>query len=287
MSGLISIIAGIALIIYAVQHDKKSKENKWLKDWGFWIITVLIIVAGIFSLNDSSPSGIFTVVMMLVLLLLLFWRFTDRRKKNLKGKQKALHILVTILFVIIWFCIFGPISGSLQSNEENHVVNHIQKTSIAKYINLDGQKIYYKKSKKYKVNGKANSSWAGAEAKVNSVTVYKIKKGYAYGSKRNKKAVQGIVALNVKVKAIKDIRVLMDSATISISSINEEHDVETKDDWDELDKGISKTGTVYIPIYKLSKIGDIKSLRFKFGCQLQNTNELDNYNHIYDMTIKL
>ena len=30
MAGLIAIVAGIILIVYAVQHDKKDKENKWL-----------------------------------------------------------------------------------------------------------------------------------------------------------------------------------------------------------------------------------------------------------------
>lgn len=59
MAGLIAIIAGIALIIYAIKHDKKSEDKKWLKDWGFWIITILILISGAFSLGDSSPNGIF------------------------------------------------------------------------------------------------------------------------------------------------------------------------------------------------------------------------------------
>ena len=97
MAGIIAIIAGILLIVYAVQHDKKSDDSKWLKDWGFWVITGLILVCGIFSLNDSSPSGMFTVVMSLALLGLLYWRITDRSKKDLHGKKRVLHTLVTIL----------------------------------------------------------------------------------------------------------------------------------------------------------------------------------------------
>ena len=91
MAGLIAVIAGILLIIYAIQHDKKSNDSKWLKDWGFWVITILLLVAGVFTLNDSSPSSIFTVVMFLALLGLLYWRITDRSKKDLHGKKRVLH----------------------------------------------------------------------------------------------------------------------------------------------------------------------------------------------------
>lgn len=288
MAGLIAIVAGIILIVYAVQHDKKDKENKWLKDWGFWVITVLIFLGGIFSLGDGSPNSIFTVVMMLALMGLLYWRIADRSKKDLHGKKRALHTLITCAMVFVWLAIFGSISGALQTHETNY--NTTNSTNDSKYIRLDGHKIYYTDSKKYVLGGNADDSWPGATAKVNNVTVYKIERGYTYGSKRGRKAVQGLLAVNVKVKALKDIEVNMDSATISIPSINEQHDIETKDDWDDLDKGISKTGTIYAPIYKMKNMNSIKSLRLKFDCQLQNADSdtsMNDYDHTYDMTMDL
>lgn len=292
MSGLIAIIAGIALIIYAIQHDKKSKDDdKWLKDWGFWVITVIILLFGIFDLNDSSPAGIFSCVMLLALMGLLYWRIEDRSKKDLHGKKRVLHTLITIGCVIVWFCIYGPVSGALQPSSTDSEANQSSDTSTSenndKYVRLDGHKIYYTASKKYSTSGSADTSWSAATAKVNNVTVYKTEEGYTYGSKRGRKEVQGMLAINVTVKALKDIEVSMDSATVSIPNINEQHDIETKEDWDDLDKGISKTGTLYIPIYKLNKTTSIKSLRLKFGCQQQNSDDPDDFDHDYDMTINL
>lgn len=289
MSGLIAIIAGIALIIYAIQHDKKSKDDdKWLKDWGFWVITIIIFLLGIFTLNDSRASSIFACVMFLALLGLLYWRITDRSKKDLHGKKRVLHTLVTILFVIIWACILGPVESSLQPSATNSETNQSSSSSTDnnKYVRLDGHKIYYTASKKYSLNGSADTSWSAATADVNNVTVYKVESGYTYGSKRGGKKVQGIVAINVKVKALKDITVDMDSASVSIPNINEQHDIETKMDWDDQDKGISKSGTLYVPIYKLHSVNSIKSLRLKFDCEQQDT-DADDYDHTYDMTIDL
>ena len=289
MAGLIAVIAGILLIIYAIQHDKKSNDSKWLKDWGFWVITILLLVAGVFTLNDSSPSSIFTVVMFLALLGLLYWRITDRSKKDLHGKKRVLHTLATVLFALIWFFIYGPINAALQpdtTTTSSPASSEKETSHNNKYIRLDGEKIYYTSSKKYSLN-QTDDSWSAATAKVNNVTVYKTEEGYTYGSKRGRKEVKSMLTINVTVKALKDIEVSMDSATVSIPNINEQHDIETKEDWDDLDKGISKTGTLYIPIYKLNKTTSIKSLRLKFGCQQQNSDDPDDFDHDYDMTINL
>lgn len=290
MAGIIAIIAGILLIVYAVQHDKKSDDSKWLKDWGFWVITGLILICGIFSLNDSSPSSMFTVVMSLALLGLLYWRITDRSKKDLHGKKRVLHTLVTILYVIIWFFILGPIVSSLPEQPTHSTSPNSSESSRQsdKYVRLDGHNIYYSDSKKFKIANNADTSWPSATAKVNSVTVYKTEKGYTYGTKRGGKSVQGLLAINLTIKAIKDIETSMDSASVSIPSINEQHDIETKEDWDDIDKDISKTGTIYVPIYKLKNVNSIKSLRFKFDCNNQDTgDDVDNYEHTYDMNINL
>lgn len=289
MAGLIAVIAGILLIIYAIQHDKKSNDSKWLKDWGFWVITILLLVVGVFTLNDSSPSSIFTVVMFLALLGLLYWRITDRSKKDLHGKKRVLHTLVTVLFALICFFIYGPINAALQpdtTTTSSPASSEKETSHNNKYVRLDGEKIYYTSSKKYNLD-QTDDSWSAATAKVNNVTVYKTEEGYTYGSKRGRKEVQGMLAINVTVKALKDIEVSMDSATVSIPNINEQHDIETKEDWDDLDKGISKTGTLYVPIYKLHKTNSIKSLRLKFGCQQQNSDDPDDFDHDYDMTLNL
>lgn len=196
---------------------------------------------------------------------------------------------MTVLFALIWFFIYGPINAALQpdtTTTSSPASSEKETSHNNKYIRLDGEKIYYTSSKKYSLN-QTDDSWSAATAKVNNVTVYKTEEGYTYGSKRGRKEIQGMLAINVTVKALKDIEVSMDSATVSIPNINEQHDIETKEDWDDLDKGISKTGTLYIPIYKLNKTTSIKSLRLKFGCQQQNSDDPDDFDHDYDMTINL
>lgn len=193
---------------------------------------------------------------------------------------------VWVLVVIAAIFIIGAIAGGGDDDSDSASDVPSQQTTKKNYVSLDGQHIYYTHSKKYKMNNSTDSSWSAATAKVNSVTVYKTDKGYTYGSKRGHKKVQGMLAVNVTVKAIKDIDVMMDSATISIPSINEQHDIETKEDWDDIDKGISKTGTVYAPIYKLSNVKNVKSLRFKFDCE-QDDTDADDFDHTYDMNINL
>lgn len=193
---------------------------------------------------------------------------------------------VWVLVVIAIVFVIGAIAGSGDDDSDSSSDSGSQQTTKKNYVSLDGQHIYYTNSKKYKLSGSADSSWSAATAKVNSVTVYKTDKGYTYGTKRGHKKVQGLLAVNVTVKALKDIDVMMDSATISIPSINEQHDIETKDEWDDLDKGISKTGTLYAPIYKMSNVKDIKSVRFKFDCE-QDDTEADDFDHTYDMSIDL
>ena len=196
---------------------------------------------------------------------------------------------MTVLFALIWFFIYGPINAALQpdtTTTSSPASSEKETSHNNKYVRLDGEKIYYTSSKKYNLN-QTDDSWSAATAKVNNVTVYKTEEGYTYGSKRGRKEVQGMLAINVTVKALKDIEVSMDSATVSIPNINEQHDIETKEDWDDLDKGISKTGTLYVPIYKLHKTNSIKSLRLKFGCQQQNSDDPDDFDHDYDMTLNL
>lgn len=189
---------------------------------------------------------------------------------------------VWVLLVVLVFCICGAI-GSCGSDDDS---SSSDSSSSSNYIKLDGQKIEYTKSKKYKIKNGSDTSWADGTTTLNSATVYKLKDGFTYGSKRGRKSVQGMLAINLTIKALKDIDVDVDSGTVSIPSINEQHDVETKNDWDEIDKGMSKNGTVYVPIYKLKNVDSIKSFRFKFDGESEDTDD-DNFDHTFDITVDL
>lgn len=205
-------------------------------------------------------------------------------------KRWWVWVLIALAVIIVFALISSGGSDDDDSSSSNNSTNTAKRVNTKTgSIELDGQDIEYTNSKKFKVANSEDTSWEGATATVNSVTIYKTKSGYSYGTKSDKKEVQGLLALSVTVKAIKDIEVLMNIGTISIPSINEQHDVETKEDWGDLDKGMSKTGTVYVPIYKLDNVNSIKSLRFKFDGQLQDTDDadedMDNYDHTYDITV--
>lgn len=215
--------------------------------------------------------------------------------KEIKGKDGKTYVLksggkkpwykrwwVWSIIAVVVIGIFAIISSGSDDGDDSS-----SQTAEKNYIRLDGQKIHYTDSKKFKINSTDNS-WSNATVKINSVTVYKLEKGIVYGTKRGKKPVQGMLAINTTVKALKDIDASMDTATVSIPSINEQHDVETKDEWDEIDKGISKTGTIYIPITKLSNTKEIKQLRLKFDCQTDSDDEnIDNVDHTYNIVISL
>ncbi|WP_290627513.1 hypothetical protein [Lactobacillus sp.] len=222
--------------------------------------------------------------------------YVVNEKKPKKPWYKRWWVWLIIAIVVIFVFIMAASGGSDDDSSDSSSSNTTSTTQSSSsknkgYVTLDGEDIYYTQSKDFKVNS-TDTSWKNATATVDSATVYKVKDGYTYGTKKNRKTVQGILAVTVSVKAIKDIQVLMNIGTISIPSINEQSDVSVKDDWGDLDKGMSKTGTVYIPVYNLKNVNDIKSFRFKFDCQLQDTDDSDDdslsdYDHTYDMTINL
>lgn len=222
--------------------------------------------------------------------------------KEIKGEDGKTYVVkqkkpwykrwwVWVIVAVVAIGIIGAMSsGDGGDSSDSSSSDTASSKANSNHLRLDGEDIYYTNSKKYKVKDNADTSWPNATAKVNSVTIYKVEKGYTYGTKRGKKAIQGMLAINVTVKALKDIQVLMNIATVSIPSINEQHEVETKEDWDDIDQGISKTGTVYIPIYKLNNVKDVKEVRFKFDCQSNSDNDdddIDNYDHTYNINLDL
>ena len=292
--GIVSGIVGI--FFFKTKKGPIYKQNELALKIAFYILSAIELI---FS---STVDGSFVWATILIIIFYSAgapWGkqgyanqgYSSQEPKVILKKKWWFYLAIVALG---FFTMTFSISGYNQLTDNNSQATSHKSPSTTEndnnYIRLDGQKIYYTDSKKYAIGGTPDTSWSAASAKVNSVTVYKIEKGYTYGTKRGGKSTQGMLAINVEVKALQDIDVDMDSATVSIPSIDEQHDVENKEDWDDQDKGISKSGTLYVPIYKLSKINNVKSLRLKFDCQQQDNDDsvdADDFDHTYDMTIDL
>lgn len=298
--GIVSGIVGI--FFFKTNKGPIYKQNELALKIAFYILSAIELI---FSATINSSFVWATILIIIFYSAGAPWGkqgysnqgYSSQEPKVILKKKWWFYLAIVALgFFTMTFSISGYnqlTDNTSQSNKHSQTTSPGSSSTTANdnnYVRLDGQKIYYTDSKKYSIDGTPDTSWSAANAKVNSVTVYKIEKGYSYGSKRGRKSTQGLLAINVKVKALKDITVNMDSATVSIPSIDEQHDVETKEDWDDQDKGISKSGTLYVPIYKLNKINNVKSLRLKFDCQQQDNNDsidADDFDHTYDMTIDL
>lgn len=291
--GIVSGIVGI--FFFKTNKGPIYKQNELALKIAFYILSAIELI---FSATINSSFVWATILIIIFYSAGAPWGkqgysnqgYSSQEPKVILKKKWWFYLAIVALgFFTMTFSISGY-NQMTDTHSKSASQNSSTTDSDSNYVRLDGQKIYYTDSKKYAIGGNPDTSWSAANAKVNSVTVYKIEKGYSYGSKRGRKSTQGMLAINVKVKALKDITVNMDSATVSIPSIDEQHDVETKEDWDDQDKGISKSGTLYVPIYKLNKINNVKSLRLKFDCQQQDNNDsidADDFDHTYDMTIDL
>lgn len=291
--GIVSGIVGI--FFFKTNKGPIYKQNELALKIAFYILSAIELI---FSATINSSFVWATILIIIFYSAGAPWGkqgysnqgYSSQEPKVILKKKWWFYLAIVALgFFTMTFSISGY-NQMTDTHSKSASQNSSTTDSDSNYVRLDGQKIYYTDSKKYAIGGNYDTSWSAANAKANSVTVYKIEKGYSYGSKRGRKSTQGMLAINVKVKALKDITVNMDSATVSIPSIDEQHDVETKEDWDDQDKGISKSGTLYVPIYKLNKINNVKSLRLKFDCQQQDNNDsidADDFDHTYDMTIDL
>ncbi|MBW0437968.1 hypothetical protein KDZ21_08000 [Lactobacillus crispatus] len=291
--GIVSGIVGI--FFFKTNKGPIYKQNELALKIAFYILSAIELI---FSATINSSFVWATILIIIFYSAGAPWGkqgysnqgYSSQEPKVILKKKWWFYLAIVALgFFTMTFSISGY-NQMTDTHSKSASQNSSTTDSDSNYVRLDGQKIYYTDSKKYAIGGNPDTSWSAANAKVNSVTVYKIEKGYSYGSKRGRKSTQGMLAINVKIKALKDITVNMDSATVSIPSIDEQHDVETKEDWDDQDKGISKSGTLYVPIYKLNKINNVKSLRLKFDCQQQDNNDsidADDFDHTYDMTIDL
>lgn len=291
--GIVSGIVGI--FFFKTNKGPIYKQNELALKIAFYILSAIELI---FSATINSSFVWATILIIIFYSAGAPWGkqgysnqgYSSQEPKVILKKKWWFYLAIVALgFFTMTFSISGY--NQMTDTHSKSASQNSSTTDIdSNYVRLDGHKIYYTDSKKYTIGGNPDTSWSAASAKVNSVTVYKIEKGYSYGTKRGGKSTQGLLAINVKVKALKDITVNMDSATVSIPSIDEQHDVETKEDWDDQDKGISKSGTLYVPIYKLNKINNVKSLRLKFDCQQQDNNDsidADDFDHTYDMTIDL
>lgn len=162
------------------------------------------------------------------------------------------------------------------------------KTTKKNTIEVNYEKYEVKDSKTYKVNY-SDTSWAGTNVTVNSVTVYKLAKAYKYDSANDGNFdVNGFVQINMSVLPTRDISIYPTQGTLVLDN-GEQHEADSDESWDgDIAASATKTGNITVPVSSLDSSSSIGSLRFKFDGNYE-TDDYDDENsdHDYDMSINL
>lgn len=214
--------------------------------------------------------------------------------------------LLIALGIFILFIAIG-VAGSYSDNSDDNVNtekasghvttskergNQAKKASSINNEKSDDNSIVVIAKKNYRPNF-TDKSWNAANVTINSVNIFKVKP-YVYDSVSKKKA-EGMIVLNVTVKANRDLDSSYPDQGTVITDNGQQQDASldaisgyTTNWGGEVANGASKTGDVIVPFEKMNDPSSIHSIRFKFHSSYKTDNaEDDNANHEYDITIKL
>lgn len=197
--------------------------------------------------------------------------------------------LIAIIVVLIGLGLIGSSGSSSSSSSKgsgsaSNTASSSDSSSTTNKLTLDYKDYSVASSKIYNVNY-SNSDWNEATVKVNKVKVYKLAKPYKYESANDGTfKANGFVRLYFTIKTNSDVSIYPTQG-IAVYSNGEQHEADSLESWDgDISSGVTKSGTVTLPVKDLSKDSSLSSIRFKFDANDQNNIETD---HSYDMTINL
>ncbi|RHW51397.1 hypothetical protein DS831_04505 [Bombilactobacillus bombi] len=234
------------------KQSKTPKGGKsFYKVWWFWIIAVALAIILFAAHSGSNTSG-------------------SSNSSDTKTEKATGHTTTS------------EEKGNITSNQK----------AKGNSLEIEDESTPVLSKKIYKLNF-SDSNWNAATVKVNKVSVFKVKP-FVYDSESKKKA-EGIIILNISVKANRDIsNTYPDQGTV-ITDDGQQQEAQllsitgyTTNWGGDIAKDATKTGDVIIPVEKLNKTDQFKSLRYKFNSSY-DTDDYDdeNANHDYDITIQL
>lgn len=149
-----------------------------------------------------------------------------------------------------------------------------------------GKKYQIKAMKTFNVNY-TDSSWQGADIKINKIVVYKAAKPYKYSSANDGKfTLNGFVRIYMTIKTKEDISIYPTQGTYNYSN-GEQHDAEGNENWDgDINEDVVKSGSITVPVENLPSTSSLKKIRMKFHGNAQDTDD-DSLDKDFDFTVDL
>ena len=289
---------GIAIWYYITLTKAPNRTAEMIVKISFF---VTVAFNGLYCLDlDFSDAGFFAVILMILYAVACPWGklgyknqpYSDFNIENPDDKTGRwykqwwtwLIIILGSLFVSIVF--FAVTDGS--------IVNHASTGSTTQKhddgydtLKIDYDDYKVKAVKTYRVNS-IDDSWDGGDLKIKKVVVYKLAKPYTYDSSSDGKfKIQGFIRIYMSIKAKDDVTIYPTQGDYSYSN-GEQHTADVSDEnWDgDINSGVTKSGTVTIPVEKLSSTSSIKFIRAKFDANAQDFDD-DSLQKDFDFNINL
>lgn len=260
--GIVSIAFIVTLIIWIINVSKKHKGKvTWVVPTGLFVIGLLCFIIGIMSQGGSSNDDASVS------------SSSEKTPTKHHAKQTAAQSRAESA------SLDAAISSELEAGAPKK-----QKT-----IEVDSDDYKVADSKKFNITS-TDSNWVGTNVNIDSATVYKLAAPSSYDSASDGKiTINGFVQLHMSITAAQDIEIYPTQGTVILSN-GEQHDADNTDEgWDgDVAAGVTKSGTVTIPVTNINSVDDLMNVRFKFDA-FYDTDDLDDENsdHSYDLSFDL
>lgn len=202
-------------------------------------------------------------------------------------KTPSTWIIIVLFILVLSMGFFILTDGSFRSSSNSDSLDTAQKASAQSHtLKVDYKNYKIKAIKAYRVNY-TDHSWDGGDVNINKIVIYQTAKPYKYDSANDGKfTIHGFAKIYMSVKAADDISIYPTQGTYSYSN-GEQHEGDSMENWDgDINDGIKKSGTITLPIQKLTSTSSLKSIRMKFDASSQDEDS-QSMDKTFDLTINL
>lgn len=298
---------GLAIWYYATLKKPANKKAELIVKIIFFVVISLNAIYG--AMLDYSDALIYGVILMIFYSIGCPWGKIGYRKhpyadtNSQSQNQTATHassvhqkvwyknwstwVIVVLSILVISMGFFILTDGSFRNTSSDSQAQSGQTSSSNNhYIELDYKKYRIKALKNYRVNY-TDHSWDGGDIKIKKIVIYQTAKPYKYKSANDGKfTIHGFAQIYMSVRADGDISIYPTQGTYSYSN-GEQHEADSMENWDgDINDGITKSGTITLPIQRLNSTSSLKSIRMKFDASSQDTDDED-LNKTFDLTVDL
>lgn len=295
---------GLAIWYFATVKSRPNRKAELIVKIIFYVVIGLNAIYG--AMLDFSDATVLGIVLMIIYSIGCPWGKLGYKKHPYKEVDSNLTdntpqpaanestskswyqdwktwVIIVLSIIVIFGAFFIFTDGSMKNSNSNNpsTANHSSHT-----ITVDYKKYKIKSMKNFRINY-TDDSWAGGDIKINKVVVYKTVKPYKYESANDGTFnINGFVKVYMTIKSKNDITINPTEGTFSYSN-GEQHEADSLEDWDgNINNGVSKSGTITIPVEKLASTSSLKSIRMRFDGYSQDTDD-ESLDKNFDFSIDL